>query len=48
MGDYFGSNSRGQAPHSKALGWHPKLTTKDMLESVLPEIEAMLKQQQKA
>ncbi|KAI0696908.1 NAD(P)-binding protein [Cytidiella melzeri] len=48
MGNSYGTNSRGQANHSKSLGWQPKLTSQDMLESIYAETEAIIKQQQKA
>lgn len=41
-GNYYGSNSRGRANHSKSLGWNPKLTTKDMLASIEVEVKAIL------
>ncbi|GJE96185.1 NAD(P)-binding protein [Phanerochaete sordida] len=44
-GNYWGTNSRARANHSRALGWKPKYTTQDMLASIKPEVEAILKQQ---
>ncbi|KAF9453418.1 NAD(P)-binding protein [Macrolepiota fuliginosa MF-IS2] len=41
--DYFGTNSRGLANHSKAIGWRPTKTTKDFLESIKPEVEEVLR-----
>ncbi|KAF8994645.1 hypothetical protein BDQ17DRAFT_1331013 [Cyathus striatus] len=43
-GDYLGSNSRCRANRSRALGWKPAKTTKDMLESIQPEVVALLKE----
>jgi len=45
-GNSWGTNSRARATHSRSIGWEPKYTTKDMLASIKPEIEAILKQQQ--
>jgi hypothetical protein len=39
----LGSNSRGLANHSKAIGWKPKKTTKDLLASIRPEVEEILR-----
>ncbi|KAJ7154106.1 hypothetical protein C8R46DRAFT_1118699 [Mycena filopes] len=39
---YLGSNSRCKATRSLSIGWKPKKTTKDMLASIRPEIEALL------
>ena len=41
----WGSNARVKAPHARSLGWQPKLTTQDFLESIDAEVEAHLKQQ---
>ncbi|TCD63645.1 hypothetical protein EIP91_005162 [Steccherinum ochraceum] len=41
-GHYYGTSSRGVANHSKAIGWKPVKTTKDMLASVTPEVETLL------
>lgn len=38
----FGSNSRATANRSRAIGWRPKYTTKDMLASIKAEVEASL------
>lgn len=46
MGNYWGSNSRARANHSRSLGWKPKYTSADMIASIKPEVEAILKQQQ--
>ncbi|KAJ3479450.1 hypothetical protein NLI96_g9047 [Meripilus lineatus] len=42
IGNSLGSNSRCRATRARSLGWHPKKTTKDMLASIKPEIEAIL------
>ncbi|KAF9443686.1 NAD(P)-binding protein [Macrolepiota fuliginosa MF-IS2] len=41
--NYLGSNSRGLANNSKAIGWKPKKTTKDFLASIQPEVEEILR-----
>ncbi|KAF8994636.1 hypothetical protein BDQ17DRAFT_1311401 [Cyathus striatus] len=41
---YLGSNSRCRANRSRALGWKPAKTTKDMLQSIQPEVVALLKE----
>lgn len=41
--NYLGSNSRGLANNSKAIGWKPKRTTEDFLASIRPEIEEILR-----
>ena len=46
MGNFWGSNSRCRATHSRALGWKPKYTTKDMIASIRLEVEAIYKDQQ--
>ena len=38
----MGSTSRARANRSKAIGWRPTRTTKDLLASILPETEALL------
>ncbi|KAJ7315727.1 NAD(P)-binding protein [Mycena albidolilacea] len=40
---YLGSNSRCRATHSLSIGWKPVKTTKDMLASTRPEVEAIIK-----
>ncbi|KAL5519747.1 hypothetical protein ACEPAG_1407 [Sanghuangporus baumii] len=40
--DYFGPNSRCKPTRSLALGWKPTHTTKDLLASIKPEIEALI------
>ncbi|KIK63182.1 hypothetical protein GYMLUDRAFT_41506 [Collybiopsis luxurians FD-317 M1] len=39
---YLGSNSRCRPTRSKALGWAPKLTTKDMIASIYAETELVI------
>ncbi|KAE9407776.1 NAD(P)-binding protein [Gymnopus androsaceus JB14] len=39
---YIGSNSRCRANRSRALGWTPKNTTKDMLASIYAETELVI------
>ncbi|KAJ3734206.1 NAD(P)-binding protein [Lentinula guzmanii] len=39
---YLGSNSRCRSNRSKTLGWAPKKTTEDMLESIYPETELVI------
>ncbi|KAJ6624186.1 NAD-binding protein [Mycena sp. CBHHK59/15] len=40
---YLGSNSRCRATRSLSIGWKPVKTTSDLLASVLPETEALIK-----
>jgi len=40
---FWGSTSRARANRSKAIGWKPTRTTKDLLASVLPEAESLIK-----
>ncbi|KAJ7701214.1 hypothetical protein B0H17DRAFT_1046230 [Mycena rosella] len=40
---YLGSNSRCRATRSHSVGWKPVKTTSDMLASIQPEMEAMIK-----
>ncbi|KAJ7104365.1 NAD-binding protein [Mycena belliarum] len=40
---YLGTNSRCRPTHSRALGWSPVNSTGDMLASIRPEIEALIK-----
>ncbi|KAN0086261.1 hypothetical protein V8E55_007395 [Tylopilus felleus] len=40
---WYGSNSRCRASRARGLGWKPKLTTEDMLESIRGEVEWQLK-----
>ncbi|KAK7044259.1 hypothetical protein VNI00_007981 [Paramarasmius palmivorus] len=42
----MGSNARCIANRSKAIGWKPEKTTKNMLASIKPEAEAILKTSQ--
>jgi len=41
--DYLGSNSRCRGIRSRAIGWKPTKTTVDMLASIKPEAEVLLK-----
>ncbi|KAI9509792.1 hypothetical protein F5148DRAFT_1184421 [Russula earlei] len=43
-GPWLGSNSRCKAVRARRLGWKPTRTTKDLLESVPPEVEAIILQ----
>jgi len=43
-GAWLGNNARCKAVRGRALGWKPKKTTKDCLESVRLEIEAIIAQ----
>jgi len=43
---FMGSNSRCRANRSRSIGWKPVRTTKDMLASVQPEVEALLRANQ--
>ena len=45
IGQLWGTNSRFRASRAKALGWSPKHTTKDLLASIRPEVEAIAKAQ---
>ncbi|KDR76268.1 hypothetical protein GALMADRAFT_247574 [Galerina marginata CBS 339.88] len=40
---FWGTNSRSRANRSRLIGWKPVKTTEDLLASVRPEIEAILK-----
>jgi hypothetical protein len=40
---YLGSNSRCRATRSLSIGWKPVKTTKDLLASIQPEVEATIK-----
>jgi len=40
---YLGSNSRCRANRSRAIGWKPVHTMADMLESIKPEVDALIK-----
>ncbi|KAJ7645086.1 NAD(P)-binding protein [Mycena polygramma] len=42
---YLGSNSRCRATHSLSIGWKPVKSTRDMLASIQPEMEAIIKKQ---
>ncbi|KAK7465494.1 hypothetical protein VKT23_005469 [Stygiomarasmius scandens] len=39
----WGSNARCKGNHSRSLGWKPRLTSKDFLDSVLPDVERWIK-----
>jgi nucleoside-diphosphate-sugar epimerase len=39
---YLGTNSRCRGNRSRSIGWKPVKTTKDMLASIKPEVEAVL------
>ncbi|KAF7775995.1 hypothetical protein Agabi119p4_4388 [Agaricus bisporus var. burnettii] len=41
--NFLGTNSRGLANHSKSIGWKPKKTTQDLMASIKPEVEEILK-----
>lgn len=43
-GTWLGSNSRCKAERGRTLGWKPTKTTKDLLESVRLEVEAIVAQ----
>lgn len=42
----WGSNSRARGGHSRSLGWKPKLTTKDFLDSIDAEVEVIIRRRQ--
>ncbi|TFK40282.1 NAD(P)-binding protein [Crucibulum laeve] len=44
---YLGSNSRCRGNRSRSIGWKPVKTTKDMLASIKPEVEALIKRNYK-
>ncbi|KAI0073561.1 NAD-P-binding protein [Panus rudis PR-1116 ss-1] len=39
-----GTNARARGTHSRSIGWKPKYTTDDMLASIMPEAQAILKE----
>ncbi|KIM87550.1 hypothetical protein PILCRDRAFT_95788 [Piloderma croceum F 1598] len=39
---FFGTNSRCRADRSRSIGWKPVKTTRDMLASIQPEVDAVL------
>jgi hypothetical protein len=39
--DYLGTNSRCTATRSRAVGWQPTHSTKDMLDSIRLEVETL-------
>ncbi|KAF7790012.1 hypothetical protein EIP86_000960, partial [Pleurotus ostreatoroseus] len=45
-GQYWGTNSRARATHSRSIGWKPKYTKEDMLASVKAEVEYYSKHRQ--
>ncbi|KIP10506.1 hypothetical protein PHLGIDRAFT_33875 [Phlebiopsis gigantea 11061_1 CR5-6] len=47
FGNYWGTNSRARGTHSRSLGWKPRYTTADMIASIKPEVEAILREQQR-
>lgn len=40
---YFGTHCRARADRARAIGWKPVKTTKDMVASVRPQVDAILK-----
>ncbi len=40
----WGSNSRARGNRGRSIGWKPKHTAEDMLKSITPEVEALVKQ----
>jgi hypothetical protein len=42
----LGTNSRCRGDRSRAIGWKPTKVTADMLKSIRPEVEAMIRKQQ--
>ena len=44
FGNFNGTNARCRANRARSIGWKPKHTTHDLLASVKPEVEAILKQ----
>jgi len=45
-GPWLGSNTRSKAERARALGWKPTKTTKELLESIKPEVEAIVTEKQ--
>ena len=41
---FWGTNSRGIANRSKSIGWNPQKTAKDLLASIGPEVDTILKE----
>ncbi|KZP08848.1 NAD(P)-binding protein [Athelia psychrophila] len=39
---FFGTNARSRSDRSRALGWSPTKTAKDMLASIQPEVDALI------
>lgn len=42
---YSGISSSCRADRGRSIGWRPKYTTDDMLKSIRPEVEAIIKRQ---
>ncbi|TFK90669.1 NAD-P-binding protein [Polyporus arcularius HHB13444] len=40
----WGSNSRARGNRGRSIGWKPRHTAEDMLKSITPEVEALVKQ----
>ncbi|KAF8894205.1 NAD-binding protein [Gymnopilus junonius] len=45
---FWDRNSRARASRARSLGWHPVKTSKDMLDSIQKEIEAILESENKS
>ena len=45
-GQYWGTNSRARATHSRSIGWEPRYTKEDMIASIKPEVEYYWKERQ--
>ncbi|PAV17650.1 NAD-binding protein [Pyrrhoderma noxium] len=43
--DFFGTNSRCIASRARSIGWNPKHSTADLMASIRPEIEEMIRLQ---
>lgn len=41
-GPWLGSNTRSKSERARKLGWKPTKTTKDLLESIRPEVESII------
>jgi hypothetical protein len=41
---WLGSNTRSKSERARKLGWKPTKTTKDLLESIGPEVESIIAQ----
>ena len=42
-GWYSGTNSRCRSDRGRSIGWKPKYTKEDMLKSIKPEVQALMK-----